>query len=496
MAISETEQEDIKVTLSIVLSISCLVMAAIASGLTLGVCSLDTLKLQIKAETGSKAEKEASISLLPLLNNRHQLLCTLLILNSIANEALPIFLDEMVPNYVAVILSVTFVLLFGEIIPAAIITGPNQLMIASKFTSLIILVKWVLYPLAYPMAVLLDYILGPDSDEVMNREELNALIQITQMNQTSSTTDGDDSNRETLTSHEVNAISGVFSMEKKLAKDIMIPMNKVDMISSDTVLDYDMMKVIDKMGHSRLPVYKQGDRSCIMGYLLVKRLILVNTDAKNKIGESLLTKAIVIGATEKLTEVMDIFQRSHGHLAVISNNAMELQMAIDNGTTPADYCKPLGIITFEDVIENVLNMNIKDEYDRVRDGALGTGSTGLSVNLTKALMRTPAFAKTLTTEINSAMLSRSKTLGGSNDGGSNDVAKDGFKRGTLVSRLGFLSPKSADTTTSSNTSLFTRSNTMAGYLGLSSEPFQVSGKQSLLQQSMKGSSDFDYVAHL
>jgi CBS domain containing-hemolysin-like protein len=80
------------------------------------------------------------------------------------------------------------------------------------------------------MAVLLDYILGPDSDEVMNREELNALIQITQMNQTSSTTDGDDSNRETLTSHEVNAISGVFSMEKKLAKDIMIPMNKVDMI--------------------------------------------------------------------------------------------------------------------------------------------------------------------------------------------------------------------------------------------------------------------------
>ena len=340
------------------------------------------------------------------------------------------------------------------------------------------------------MAVLLDYILGPDSDEVMSREELNALIQITQMNQTT-TVEGDDSNRETLTSHEVNAISGVFSMEKKLAKDIMIPMNKVDMISSDTVLDLETMKMVDKIGHSRLPVYKSGDKNSILGYLLVKKLILVNTGVGEKVTESLLTKAIVIGAAEKLTEVLDIFQRSHGHLAIVSNNAMELQMAIANGTTPTDYCKPIGIITFEDVIENVLNMNIKDEYDRVRDNV---GGPGLSVNLTKALMRTPAFAKTLTTEINSAMLTRSKTEAG---GGGGDVAKDGFKRGTLMSRLGFLSPKSTKSTSgTTTTSLFARSNTMAGYLGLSSDSFQVSGKQSLLNVKRSSDRDFDYVAHL
>lgn len=38
---------------------------------------------------------------------------TLLLFNSLANEALPIFLAELVPSYMAVLLSVTAILIFG-----------------------------------------------------------------------------------------------------------------------------------------------------------------------------------------------------------------------------------------------------------------------------------------------------------------------------------------------------------------------------------------------
>ena len=48
------------------------------------------------------------------------MLCTLLIGNAIAMEALPIFLDRMVGPIIAILLSVTCVLLFGEIIPQAV----------------------------------------------------------------------------------------------------------------------------------------------------------------------------------------------------------------------------------------------------------------------------------------------------------------------------------------------------------------------------------------
>lgn len=70
---------------------------------------------------------------MPVVNNHHWLLVTLLLCNAIANEALPLFLDKLVPAWLAVVLSVSFVLLFGEIIPSALFTGPSQLRVSSYF---------------------------------------------------------------------------------------------------------------------------------------------------------------------------------------------------------------------------------------------------------------------------------------------------------------------------------------------------------------------------
>ena len=54
--------------------------------------------------------------ILPVVKNQHLLLCTLLIGNSLAMEALPIFLDTLVPPYVAILISVTLILAFGEVL--------------------------------------------------------------------------------------------------------------------------------------------------------------------------------------------------------------------------------------------------------------------------------------------------------------------------------------------------------------------------------------------
>jgi hypothetical protein len=68
---------------------------------------------------GSTAERhgggEKTATILPVVKEQHQLLVTLLLCNAAAMEALPIFLDTMFNEVVAVILSVTFVLAFGEV---------------------------------------------------------------------------------------------------------------------------------------------------------------------------------------------------------------------------------------------------------------------------------------------------------------------------------------------------------------------------------------------
>ena len=93
------------------------------SGLTVGFMSIDRLKLNVMKQSGTDEEKARVEKVAPILENHHLLLVTLLFGNAVAMEALPVFLDRLVPSYVAIIISVTAVLMFGEVIPQAICTS-------------------------------------------------------------------------------------------------------------------------------------------------------------------------------------------------------------------------------------------------------------------------------------------------------------------------------------------------------------------------------------
>jgi metal transporter CNNM len=97
----------------------------------------------------------------PLLDKHHWLLVTLLVVNAAAMETLPILLDNLVPSYVAIIMSVTLVLIAGEIIPQAVCTN-RPLLIGAFFAPFIRVLMWFTSPVSYPMARLLDWILGDD----------------------------------------------------------------------------------------------------------------------------------------------------------------------------------------------------------------------------------------------------------------------------------------------------------------------------------------------
>lgn len=77
-------------------ALACVAVAALAAGLTMGLLSLDPLLLLIRMRAGStEEEKQQAATLLPIVKQHHLLLVTLLLLNSIANEALPLFLVRL-----------------------------------------------------------------------------------------------------------------------------------------------------------------------------------------------------------------------------------------------------------------------------------------------------------------------------------------------------------------------------------------------------------------
>lgn len=287
-----TEIEDVY---NFIMVVVCVICAGLAAGLTVGLLSLDETKLEIKMMTGTSSEKAAAKLILPIIKRHHLLLVTLLLFNSVANETLPIFLGSLVPNYLAVILSVFLVLIFGEIIPSALFTGPTQLTTAARLTNFVYFLFILFYPISFPISLILDYIFGKeDTGNVFSRSELEALVILqghserqsqttTSSGRTSSTQQESSEStallvgekKESLTTHEINLMTGILKLSKFTVKDAMIPMNRVFMISSSTRLDEKSLYDILDSGFSRIPVFKRHDKQFFLGYLLVKELIVV-----------------------------------------------------------------------------------------------------------------------------------------------------------------------------------------------------------------------------
>lgn len=92
-------------------------MAGFMSGLTIGLASIDKLEIEIKKHIGTESEKKSALVIEKVVKYHHWMLCTLLLMNAACMEALPLFLDKLLPEIYAIIISVTAVLFFGEIIP-------------------------------------------------------------------------------------------------------------------------------------------------------------------------------------------------------------------------------------------------------------------------------------------------------------------------------------------------------------------------------------------
>ena len=169
------------------LCILCLVSAATAAGLTMGLVGLDKdsvdIVLATKLEDCDTPEERQELledkryaeRLKPVLSNHHFMLVTLLLLNSLANEALPIFLGALVPSWMAILLSVCGVLMVGEILPSAVFTGPRQWEIASYFVPLVRVLQFLFSPIAWPMSKMLDIWLGHEDDQI-NKAKLTGMM--------------------------------------------------------------------------------------------------------------------------------------------------------------------------------------------------------------------------------------------------------------------------------------------------------------------------------
>ncbi|KAF1779112.1 protein of unknown function DUF21 [Phytophthora cactorum] len=374
--------------------------AGLMAGLTMGLVSLDMLNVRILEMEGTEVEKQCAHKVRPVLERHHLLLVTLLIVNASANEALPIFLDKL-------------------IIPSAIFTGPNQLRIAAALTPGVKALMAVVFPIAYPISKLLDWWIGADHDAAQyKRNELKALVTLQRESEVmrqsflesrsySSSTNSAHSSvlmspntlrkqpllkpepepeveveveietpnqrkrrrQQALASgtrlnvDEVTIIHGALDLSSKTVTEVMIPMSEIFMLEIDTKLNHNTMADILASGHSRIPVYETR-RSNIVGLLFVKKLIVLDPDDARPIRDLVLRKPILVSPSGSCYSMLHEFQKGRSHIALVTKDTDLVASCWRNKQPVPPHVVFEGIVTIEDVIEELIQEEIEDESDK------------------------------------------------------------------------------------------------------------------------------------
>lgn len=192
---------------------------------------------------------------------------------------------------------------------------------------------WLMAPVAWPTAKLLDWLLGEDHGTTYKKAGLKTLVTL---HKTLGTVPG-----ERLNEDEVTIITAVLDLKDKPVGAIMTPMQDVFTMSADTILDEKMMDTILSQGYSRIPIYAPEDRRNYIGMLLVKILITYDPEDALRVRDFALATLPETAPDTSCLDIVNFFQEGKSHMVLVSD-------------FPGQNKGAMGVVTLEDVIEELI----------------------------------------------------------------------------------------------------------------------------------------------
>jgi CBS domain containing-hemolysin-like protein len=357
--------------------------AGAMSGLTVGYLSIDMLILEIKMESGTEQEKIYAKKIKKVINDHHWILVTLLLCNAFACEAMPILLDKLVNDMMAIVISVTVLLFVGEIVPQALCTGPNQMKIAAFLAPFTYSLMVITYPLSYPIAKFMDLVVGLHGKTRFCNSDLKSVIELHVKEF-----------KGNLNAQQMGYFTGFLDIMNKKVGELMLPIEKTFKLDYNYKINKENLDKLIRTGYSRIPVY-EGDSNNLIGILRMKDL--VGVDALHPLPlyelDIELTEATHVTENTFFLDLFEKFKEGKSRMAFVhkeitderllpdheledekKNNIINIAEPLlneDNNEVKKDNknikgTPVIGIITLEDLIEFWLKIHILDEeiYDK------------------------------------------------------------------------------------------------------------------------------------
>jgi len=151
-----------------------------------------------------------------------------------------------------------------------------------------------------------------------------------------------------ITKEEIDMAVHALSFGDKLVRDIFIPFSQVKSVKLNDTIGPVLMDELYDSGHSRFPVY-DGKSNNIVGILYLHDL--VQKQHGGKVAEVYQKHVVYAHEEETLYQTLQAFLKTKRHLFVVVNRFEEV----------------IGIVTIEDVLEQVIGQPIMDEFDQYED---------------------------------------------------------------------------------------------------------------------------------
>lgn len=229
------------------------------------------------------------------------------------------------------------ILVFGEILPKTIgvvyarslgpfLAGPLKIMVV------------LLTPLIWASGFLTKLVKPKSKGLEASEEDIRAVVSLS-------------SRAGKINAMEERSISNILALDTKCVHQIMTPRTVVFSLPSDmTVLEAKEENLL--WPHSRVPVYEADDPENIVGIVFRRQVFeaLANDQHGVKLAQ-LMRPVLFVLDTMSLDKVLLRFIESRMHLFVVLD----------------EYGGVCGVITLEDVLEEILGKEIVDETDEVTD---------------------------------------------------------------------------------------------------------------------------------
>ena len=228
------------------------------------------------------------------------------------------------------------ILVFSEIIPktAGVIYGRSLVpIVAYPLKGLV----WFMTPAIWISTLITRLISRGKTKEDITAEEIRIMARL------SLRTGG-------IKPYQDRAIENILTLHTKTVKDIMTPRTVVFSLSEHLTLK-EAKKIPTKWEHSRFPVYDQ-DTEDVVGIVLTKEFFMALAEGKEDIHLTELMRPVhFVVETVGLNRVLMEFLELRQHLFVVLD----------------EYGGLSGLISLEDILEEILGREIIDESDEVAD---------------------------------------------------------------------------------------------------------------------------------